>query len=106
MRLSHVDATWPLTNDTPRSSRRHNFDSKLGFGRVYSHWKSLGEKKEMVPLFEELKEVVGRIKIYTPSIKRVLRGWVCEILVSEKTTTLGLLGLMKESNTFIFLRNI
>jgi hypothetical protein len=50
------------------------FNSELSFGRVYSHWKSLGEKKEMVPLFEELREVVGRRKIYTPSLKRVLRG--------------------------------
>jgi hypothetical protein len=42
------------------------FNSKLSFGRVYSHWKSLGEKKEMVPIVKELKEVVERRKNLYP----------------------------------------
>jgi hypothetical protein len=74
----HVDATWrrgwPLANDALKTLEGHNFQTRTQFGQVYSHWKSLGEKKEMVPLFEELREVVGRRKIYTPSLKRVLKG--------------------------------
>ena len=57
----------------------------------------------MVPLFEELREAIGKRKKCIPSLKRILRGWVCYRVVSEQATTLGLLGLMKESSEFFFL---
>jgi hypothetical protein len=39
-------------------------------------------------------------------LKRYLRGWVCYKLVSEQETTLGLLGLTKESSDYSsFLEN-
>jgi hypothetical protein len=46
-------------------------------------------------------ETIQEKKIYTPSLKKVLRGRVCDKVVSEQETTLGLLGLMKESNNFL-----
>jgi hypothetical protein len=78
---------------------------ELSFGRVYSRWKALREKKEMVPLSEGFRKLRNQGKIYTPSLKKVLRGRMCYKLVSERETTLGLLGLTKESNDFSFLQN-
>jgi hypothetical protein len=37
-------------------------------------------------------EMVGKRKINTPPLKRVLRGRLCDKVVSEQATTLGLDG--------------
>jgi hypothetical protein len=48
--------------------------------------------------FEVIEEMIN---FNTPSLKGYLGGWVCYRVVSEKVTTLGLLGLMKESNKIL-----
>jgi hypothetical protein len=62
---------------TPQKIRKAiTLESDLSFGRVYSHWKSLEEKKETVLLFKGFRKLWNRGKIYTPSLKNLLRGRV------------------------------
>jgi hypothetical protein len=68
---------WPMT---PQKLRKAiTLEPELSFGRVYSRWKALREKKAMVPLSEGFRKLWNRGKIYTPSLKKVLRGRVCYI---------------------------
>jgi hypothetical protein len=73
---------------------------------VTSGWKDLDEKKVM-EISRRGFEMMEESEILMPHpLKRYLRGWVCYKLVSEWETTLGLLGLTKESSDyFSFLEN-
>jgi hypothetical protein len=78
------------------------FDLELGLECGDRGWKYLDEQKRMKTSDKGFK-VIDKDKILMPhSLKIHLMGWVCYKLVSEWATTLGLFGLMKESNEYIF----
>jgi len=70
----HVVVRWSLESEGQELWKEITIYLELGLEHGDSHWKSLDEKKTMVPSRRGIEMIEKKKNFTAPSLKRVLRG--------------------------------